>query len=94
MPVSQNRSAGTRGREAIDTAQKFDGHILEEEVFESTFEKPHLVGNREEMASWSGQPHVKGSTETMRMALLTFSLVGLQYVHLGVADSQFEFGRG
>ncbi|KAG9238668.1 sucrose transporter [Amylocarpus encephaloides] len=31
------------------------------------------------MASWSGQPHVKGSTEAMRMALLTFSLVGLQF---------------
>lgn len=31
------------------------------------------------MASWVGRPSVKGSTETMRMALLTFSLVGLQY---------------
>lgn len=34
----------------------------------------------EEMASWSGQPSVKGSTEAMRMALLTFSMAGLQYV--------------
>jgi solute carrier family 45 protein 1/2/4 len=32
------------------------------------------------MASWSGQPAIKGSTEQMRMALLTFSLVGLQFV--------------
>ncbi|RDL34703.1 MFS general substrate transporter [Venustampulla echinocandica] len=31
------------------------------------------------MASWSGQPHIKGSSEAMRMALLTFSLVGLQF---------------
>jgi hypothetical protein len=31
-----------------------------------------------DMASWAGQPHVKGSSETMRMVLLTFSLVGLQ----------------
>lgn len=31
-----------------------------------------------EMASWAGQPGVKGSTEAMRMALLTFSLVGIQ----------------
>lgn len=31
-----------------------------------------------EMASWAGQPAVKGSTESMRMALLTFSLVGIQ----------------
>lgn len=33
-----------------------------------------------DMASWSGQPTIKGSTEAMRMALLTFSLAGLQYV--------------
>jgi hypothetical protein len=29
-------------------------------------------------ASWVGQPAIKGSTESMRMALLTFSLIGLQ----------------
>ncbi|KAK4690255.1 hypothetical protein P7C71_g6489, partial [Lecanoromycetidae sp. Uapishka_2] len=29
-------------------------------------------------ASWAGTPHIKGSTESMRMALLTFSLIGLQ----------------
>lgn len=29
-------------------------------------------------ASWAGQPSIKGSTESMRMALLTFSLIGLQ----------------
>ncbi|TVY28910.1 General alpha-glucoside permease [Lachnellula hyalina] len=34
---------------------------------------------RADMASWTGQPHVKGSTEAMRMVLLTFSLVGLQF---------------
>lgn len=32
----------------------------------------------EDMASWAGQPAIKGSSETMRMALLTFSLIGLQ----------------
>jgi len=31
-------------------------------------------------ASWQGTPSIKGSSESMRMALLTFSLVGLQYV--------------
>ncbi|CAG8951215.1 hypothetical protein HYFRA_00007962 [Hymenoscyphus fraxineus] len=31
------------------------------------------------MASWAGTPHVKGSTERMKMMLLTFSLVGLQF---------------
>ncbi|KAL3419030.1 General alpha-glucoside permease 2 [Phlyctema vagabunda] len=31
------------------------------------------------MASWAGQPHIKGSSESMRMALLTTSLIGLQF---------------
>ncbi|KAF2452324.1 hypothetical protein BDY21DRAFT_294897 [Lineolata rhizophorae] len=31
------------------------------------------------VAEWRGTPHIKGSTETMRMALLTFSLIGLQF---------------
>ncbi|KAL8730790.1 MAG: hypothetical protein Q9166_003860 [cf. Caloplaca sp. 2 TL-2023] len=30
-------------------------------------------------ASWAGTPSIKGSTESIRMALLTFSLVGLQF---------------
>lgn len=37
--------------------------------------------NREEdedMASWAGQPSIKGSSESMRMALLTMSLIGIQ----------------
>lgn len=33
-------------------------------------------------AQWQGTPHVKGSSESMRMVLLTFSLIGLQYVHI------------
>lgn len=35
------------------------------------------IGNTE-MSSWSGQPSIKGSSETIRMALLTFSLIGVQ----------------
>ena len=31
-------------------------------------------------ARWVGSPSIKGKTESMRMALLTFSLLGLQYV--------------
>ncbi|KAF1947112.1 sucrose transport protein-like protein [Clathrospora elynae] len=31
------------------------------------------------VAQWSGTPSVKGSTESMRMALLTASLIGLQF---------------
>ncbi|KAL2041407.1 hypothetical protein N7G274_005789 [Stereocaulon virgatum] len=30
-------------------------------------------------ASWAGTPSIKGSTESIRMALLTFSLIGLQF---------------
>ena len=33
-------------------------------------------------AQWQGTPHVKGSSESMRMLLLTFSLIGLQYVYI------------
>lgn len=36
------------------------------------------VKSAADMASWAGQPHIKGSSESMRMALLTTSLIGLQ----------------
>lgn len=32
-----------------------------------------------EAASWVGQPRIKGSTESVRMFLLTFSMIGLQF---------------
>ena len=32
-----------------------------------------------EGASWVGQPRIKGSTESVRMFLLTFSMIGLQF---------------
>jgi solute carrier family 45 protein 1/2/4 len=32
------------------------------------------------MASWSGQPSVWGSSEAMRMVLLTFSAIGITWV--------------
>ena len=35
-------------------------------------------GSGKDMASWAGQPSIKGSTESMRMALLTLSLIGIQ----------------
>lgn len=34
------------------------------------------------MSSWSGQPSVKGSSEMIRMMLLTFSSVGMTFVLL------------
>lgn len=33
-----------------------------------------------EMSSWTGQPSIRGSTETMRMILLAFSNIGITYV--------------
>lgn len=41
---------------------------------------------REKMASWSGQPSVRGNSETTRMVLLTFSAIGVACVpvHLHV----------
>jgi solute carrier family 45, member 1/2/4 len=32
------------------------------------------------LASWTGQPAIKGSSESLRMMLLTESLIGIQYV--------------
>ncbi|OAF58620.1 hypothetical protein VC83_05044 [Pseudogymnoascus destructans] len=37
------------------------------------------LGDGKDMASWAGQPSIKGSTESMRMALLTISLIGIQF---------------
>lgn len=50
----------------------------EDEYDREGFSKPELAFS--EMASWAGQPAVKGSTETMRMVLLTFCLIGIQCV--------------
>ena len=38
-----------------------------------------IKGGMPQAASWAGSPSIKGSTESIRMALLTFSLIGLQY---------------
>lgn len=42
--------------------------------------------DQDTMSSWSGQPAIKGSSESMRMALLTFSMIGLQYGYLISGD--------
>lgn len=71
-------STGSRGHEAERRAE--GGPILEDEdtdTEESRFLDAEKIGD---MASWTGQPSVKGSTETMRMALLTLSAMGLQFV--------------
>jgi hypothetical protein len=66
---------GTRGHEA----QGSEGQIKD---CQSPGEKGRYGDKVAKMASWAGQPAVKGSTESMRMALLTFSLVGIQLVYL------------
>ena len=49
-------------------------------------EEKLLRGAMPQAASqWSGAPSIKGSSESMRMALLTFSLIGLQYVDSATA---------
>jgi hypothetical protein len=42
------------------------------------------------VAQWTGSPSIKGSSESMRMALLTASLVGLQYA---ATSSSFQTTR-
>ena len=68
-------TVATRGHEAERRAEGFEHNIRE-----GTREKEWLrrTDMTKEMASWAGHPAVKGSTETMRMVLLTFSLIGLQ----------------
>jgi hypothetical protein len=72
---NQGEWARTRGHEA----QALGGQIKD---CSSPGAKGHNGDRIAKMASWAGQPSVKGSTESMRMALLTFSLVGIQYVYL------------
>lgn len=43
-------------------------------------EAPLLENDPAKMSSWAGQPSVKGSSEAMRMMLLTFSSVGMTFV--------------
>jgi hypothetical protein len=68
-----------RGDEAEDRAER--GRISEDEYREDSRFIP-LNRRRENMASWVGQPSVKGSTEGMRMALLTLTAMGLQYIFI------------
>jgi hypothetical protein len=68
----------TRGHEADNTAEP-PFHLCAKNQVKYTSRKGIGI-QKEGMASWAGTPAVKGSTESMRMALLTFSLVGLQCV--------------
>lgn len=58
-----------RNKDDRNTAQAADEQ--DEAIF--------LLDDPANMSSWTGQPSVKGSSETMRMILLTFSSVGMTY---------------
>jgi hypothetical protein len=74
---SSNSTRWSRGYDAGHRAEQ--GQISEDEDREvSKFIPSRTRG--ESMASWAGQPSIRGSTESMRMALLTVTAVGLQYV--------------
>ena len=70
----------SRGDEAEDRAER--GRISEDGDATELKSIPSRSISREKMASWVGQPSVKGSTEGIRMALLTLTAMGLQYVAL------------
>lgn len=89
----------TRGHEAEDRAADGNDNF----IISTPRRRSHSRGRsgyRElrEMAQWSGQPSVKGSTEAMRMALLTFSMAGLQYVEFcrdwALADESLQIHLG
>ena len=88
--VVNNRDLGSSLRETDALlASPASGQGLREADRVRVKERDDPTGN---MAQWAGTPHVKGSSESMRMALLTFSIIGLQYVYptsfriLGHAD--------
>ena len=67
-----------RGDEAEDRAEQES--ISEDADIEESKFITGSTASRENMASWAGQPSIKGSTESVRMALLTLTAMGLQYV--------------
>lgn len=67
----------TSGRREADDRAEADTYT--DNSFNFADGRPgHEVKSAAEMASWTGQPHIRGSSESMRMALLTTSLIGLQ----------------
>jgi hypothetical protein len=73
-------AAGPNPQPSFATAGEAEGTAEESSnKFEDKVRRGR-IGTTENMASWSGQSAIKASTEPMRMALLTFSLIGLQCV--------------
>jgi solute carrier family 45 protein 1/2/4 len=73
----------TRGHEAERTAERiaFEFESEEDEIEKYKEDQRRVLdsgGGLADMASWAGQSAIKGSSESMRMALLTFSIIGIQ----------------
>ncbi len=74
-------STPLRLAETSQQPQQVANPIIGAREQEAEGEAVKVRGEGEEvMASWAGQPSIKGSSESMRMALLTVSLIGLQFV--------------
>lgn len=73
-----NSSRCSRGDEAEDRAER--GRTSEDGDTDETIFITASWTSRANMASWAGKPSIKGSTESVRMALLTLTAMGLQYV--------------
>ena len=96
IPLKQYPTSGNRTKVEEPEEDKHNGEIsieLRDHEENDDFEPDeHRAEDRErrrgsgiedtdsDMASWVGQPAIKGSTESVRMALLTLSLIGLQCV--------------
>jgi hypothetical protein len=79
--VAEDPNSGftTRGHEAERTADGSEFNASSDYGRDRYKEQGRILRARlEDMASWAGQPAIKGSSESMRMALLTFSIIGLQ----------------
>jgi hypothetical protein len=64
----------------IDDDNEFDRES--ETKLEDDSEEDALVLDSDpiEMATWAGQPSIRGSSEAVRMILLTFASIGITYV--------------
>lgn len=83
----QNEEGGERTRAKEE-------EVEEEEDDRSEFGEVEELEDNTEMgaASWAGTPTIRGSSESMRMALLTVSLVGLQYVRMLHREAEADMG--
>ncbi len=80
IPLASYPTSGTRqSRTQHDENNDYNGDTSDEEA-QDTKDEDTARAEAEDatMASWVGQPAIRGSTESMRMVLLTLSLIGLQ----------------